>query len=365
VQAGRGGDGAVAWRREKYVPRGGPAGGDGGSGGHVVFVADEHLSTLLDLRYRQHLRAENGRPGGRSQMNGRNGDALLVRVPVGTLVYVDATTESEGFEDENDEEDVGDDADSGGEHRERAPAVPEPGTLLGDLSAPGDELVVARGGRGGRGNIHFRSSTNRAPRRAESGRLGQAMWLRLELKLLADVGIVGFPNVGKSTLIAKTSRARPKVADYPFTTLSPQLGVVGLGEGRSFVMADVPGLIRGASDGRGLGHQFLRHLERTRVLLHLLAPDQDPERDPLVDLDAIEFELSQYGTVFENKPRVVALNKIDLMVDEDGERRMRDLRAALRTRNIPLFPICAHTGEGVQALLEAIWRRLAAARETE
>ena len=234
----------------------------------------------------------------------------------------------------------------------------EIGKVLGDLSEPGQQLVVARGGNGGRGNIHFRTATRQAPDYAEPGTDGEARWLRLELKLLADVGIVGFPNVGKSTFIAKVSRARPKIADYPFTTLVPQLGVVGLGEGRSMVIADVPGLIRGASEGRGLGLQFLRHLERTRVLLHLLAPDLDPDREPLADLEALEQELAQYGEAFENRPRVVAINKIDLLQDKEGKRQLADLRRSLQSRGIPLFPICAHSGEGVPALLEALWRRV-------
>ena len=234
-----------------------------------------------------------------------------------------------------------------------------PGDQLGDLSEPGQRLVVARGGKGGRGNIHFRSSTTRAPDFAEPGTPGEMLSLRLELKLLADVGIVGFPNVGKSTLIGRISRARPKVGAYPFTTLVPQLGVVRLGEGRSFVVADVPGLIRGASDGKGLGDRFLRHLERTRVLVHLLAPDPDPDREPLADLEALEHELSRYGAGFPGRPRVVALNKLDLLRDEDGQALVAQTREMLRERNIPLFVISAHTGEGVDRLLQAIGRRLA------
>ncbi len=225
--------------------------------------------------------------------------------------------------------------------------------------------MVARGGKGGRGNIHFRTSTNQAPEHAEPGEPGDELSLRLELKLLADVGIVGFPNVGKSTLIAAISRARPKIADYPFTTLVPQLGVVVLGENRQLVVADVPGLIEGASEGKGLGLQFLRHLERTRVLLHLLAPDFDPDRDLLRDLDVLEGELASYGDVFANRPRVVAVNKIDLLEDREGKTRLAALKKALREREIPLFPICAHTGEGTEALLEALWRRLAMSRRAE
>jgi GTP-binding protein len=260
-----------------------------------------------------------------------------------------------------DPEDDGDDGEGDDEDDDAEPE-PEPDVVLGDLSTAGQRLVVARGGQGGRGNIHFRSSTNQAPEYAEPGTPGEARSLRLELKLLADVGIVGFPNVGKSTFIARVSRARPKIADYPFTTLVPQLGVVALGDGRSMVIADVPGLIKGASEGKGLGLQFLRHLERTQVLMHLLAPDLDPERDPLADLDALEDELAQYGSVFEGKPRVVALNKLDLLQDEEGAERIAELREALRERGIPLFPISASTGEGIAPVLEALWRRLVRAR---
>ncbi len=387
VQAGRGGDGAVAWRREKYVPRGGPAGGDGGRGGDVVFVADRGLTTLLDLRYRQRIKAENGRPGGSRDKSGRSGAPAVVRVPVGTMIFVEGLAE-EGEErppwkteegaDEMEtilvvDDDVAEDDErpvapwpppgEGRRHRPRKP--PEPGTLLGDLTEHGQEVIVARGGQGGRGNIHFATSTNRAPDYAEPGRPGEQLWLRLELKLLADVGIVGFPNVGKSTLISRISRARPKIADYPFTTLVPQLGVVALGEERSMVVADVPGLIEGASEGKGLGHRFLRHLERTRVLLHLLAPDPDPDREPLRDLDVLERELERYGPMFEGRPRVVALNKIDLLKDAQGRQQVEALRRQLRARNIPLFPVSAATGEGIEPLLEAIWRRLDAVRAAE
>jgi GTP-binding protein len=231
--------------------------------------------------------------------------------------------------------------------------------MIGDLDHAGARLLIAHGGRGGRGNVHFVSSTNRSPDRAEPGTPGEAMWLRLELKLLADVGIVGYPNVGKSTLISRISRARPEIADYPFTTLAPQLGVVTLPGDRTMVVADVPGLIDGASEGRGLGHEFLRHLERTRVLLHLLAPDPTPGREVLADLDALEGELRRYGDMFEGRPRVVALNKLDT---PESQALVKRARRALRERNIPLFPISALTGEGVDALLEALWRRLEMAR---
>jgi GTP-binding protein len=361
VRAGHGGNGMIAWRREKYVPKGGPAGGDGGRGGDVVLEADPSLSTLLDLRFRQRIRAEDGEPGGTRDKNGHGGADLVVKVPVGTVVYAD---EGDAHEDGIEAIDEAWDDDDASEAEDASEDV-APAEVIGDLSTAGQRLVVARGGRGGRGNIHFRTATNQAPEYAEPGEPGEERGLRLELKLLADVGIVGFPNVGKSTLIATISRARPKIADYPFTTLVPQLGVVTLGEGRQMVVADVPGLIEGASEGRGLGLQFLRHLERTRVLLHLLAPDFDPERDFLRDLDVLEGELASYGDVFADRPRVVALNKIDTLEDRDGRTRIVALRKALRERDIPLFPICAHTGEGVDVLLEALWRRLELARRSE
>jgi GTP-binding protein len=248
-------------------------------------------------------------------------------------------------------------ADAGGEDASKA-SVDQTEQLIGDLTEDGQELVVARGGVGGRGNIHFKSATNRAPEQAEPGQPGESAWLRLELKLLADVGIVGFPNVGKSTLVSRISRARPKIADYPFTTLVPQLGVVSLDNERSMVVAEVPGLIEGASEGRGLGHAFLRHLERTRVLVHLLAPDPTPGRAPVADLDAIEAELARWGNAFGGRPRLVALNKIDTMRSAEGVALLERARSELASRSIPVFPISAHTGEGVPRLLEAIWRRL-------
>lgn len=435
IRAGDGGDGAVAWRREAHVPKGGPAGGDGGDGGDVWFVADAQLSTLLDLKFRQHHKADSGRPGGGSSKNGRGGEDLELRVPVGTAVYYegeagepgepppwqdDDERGGEGIQFVADDDGAGEGEGEGamenvwvvddqlvdisdeplspgqaelleagaspeliaelphnegisagaqrkhmaGRARNKREARPSyaRGDLIGDLDDDGERLLVARGGRGGRGNVHFRSATNRAPDRAEPGTPGEAMWLRLELKLLADVGIVGFPNVGKSTLISKISRARPEIGAYPFTTLVPQLGVVSLSGERSMVVADVPGLIEGASEGRGLGHEFLRHLERTRVLLHLLAPDPTPGREPLADLDVLEGELRRYGPMFEGRPRVVALNKIDT---PEGEELVKQTRRALRRRNIPLFPISAATGDGIDALLEALWRRLELVRRNQ
>lgn len=381
VRAGDGGDGLVGWRREKFVPDGGPAGGDGGHGGDVVFVADDHLTTLLDLKFRQHFAAEPGKPGGPNKMAGKSGEDLRIRVPVGTTVIMEAVAGPPGerppwleasedgmeninvawLEDEAEPEVVAMPEPArpkrGKRDKEKeAELPPEPGEVLGDLTTAGQELVVARGGRGGRGNVHFRSSTNRAPDYAEPGTPGDAYWLRLELRLLADVGIVGFPNVGKSTFIRAISRARPKVGDYPFTTLVPQLGVAVLPGGeRSLVVADVPGLIVGASEGRGLGLDFLRHLERTRVLLHLLAPDYGEGREPMADLAALERELKRYGSMFDGRPRVVALNKVDT---PEAEAMVEPLRKALRAQGIPLFPVSALSGEGVPELLEALWRRV-------
>ncbi|MEE9385604.1 MAG: GTPase ObgE [Nannocystaceae bacterium] len=378
VRGGDGGGGVVAWRRESYVPRGGPAGGDGGRGGDVYLQADAQLGTLMDLRYRQQFCADPGRSGGSKAKQGRGAEDLVIRVPVGTGVYFegrpadpkpyDAGVDAESRPTRSDASNEDEIADAIGldaldeDGIQRLPArvrgdTPQytDGDLVGDLTQHGERLLLVRGGLAGRGNMHYRTSTNRAPRACESGGRGEASVLRLELKLLADVGIVGFPNVGKSTFIARVSRARPEIADYPFTTLVPQLGVVSLSDERAMVVADVPGLIEGACEGRGLGHDFLRHLERTRVLLHLLAPDPTPGRNPLSDLDVLERELTRYGDMFRGRPRVVALNKTDT---PEGKALLQDTREALRQRQIPLFPVCAHSGEGVPALLEALWRRL-------
>ncbi|MBI5481553.1 MAG: GTPase ObgE [Deltaproteobacteria bacterium] len=323
VQAGRGGDGCAAFRRESRVPRGGPAGGDGGNGGSVVLVADPQLATLLDFKFQQHHRAPDGEDGRGKDQYGAAGADLVVRVPAGTVVR------------DND------------------------GTVRCDRHAPGQRFVVAAGGRGGRGNIHFATSTNQAPRRCEPGGLGGQRWIRLELKLLADVGIVGYPNVGKSTLIARVSRARPKVADYPFTTLTPNLGVVQLGAGRTFVLADVPGLIAGAAEGAGLGLRFLRHVERTRALIHVVEVTGDPGRDPLRDYLAVRDELGRYDAALLERPEVVALSKLDL---PEAKGRLAELKAAFAARGIDLHGISAATGEGVDDLLEAAWVHVARAR---
>ncbi len=317
VRGGDGGNGAVAFRREKFVPLGGPAGGDGGDGGDVIFRADDRLATLLDLRYRRKLLAERGENGRGKDCYGKAGSDLLVRVPIGTQVF---------------------DADTG--------------AIVCDLDAKGKEHVVAAGGRGGRGNIHFATPEDRAPRRAETGTPGGMRNLRLELKLLADVGLLGYPNVGKSTLIAHVSRARPKIADYPFTTLVPNLGVVSLGEERSFVMADIPGLIEGAADGAGLGTRFLKHVERCRALLHIVTVDADPDRAPLTDFDVLMRELERFDPELAKRPMMVGISKIDL---PDVKKRVKVIEKGMAKRGIAtIVPFSAATGEGLDKLLYAL-----------
>jgi len=320
VKAGDGGDGAVAWRREKFIPRGGPAGGDGGNGGDVVLVVDPQLATLLDYRYVREHKARSGEAGRGSDQNGHDGPDLELRVPPGTMVR-DAAT----------------------------------GEVLCDLAQPGQRVVVAKGGKGGLGNMNFATSTNQAPRFAEEGTAGVEKDLVLELKLLADVGIVGFPNAGKSTLISRISRARPKIADYPFTTLVPNLGVVGWRGEKSFVVADIPGLIEGAHEGAGLGHQFLRHIERCRVLVHLVdgAP-QGEERSPKGDLDAIDRELALYSPVLAEKPQIVAVNKVDVPEARKAAAELKRTLARRKKGPKQVLAISAVTGEGVDALLDAV-----------
>lgn len=323
VRAGDGGRGCLSFRREKYVPRGGPNGGDGGDGGSVVLEADEGLGTLLDFRYKRHYAAGRGGHGEGSDCHGANGDDLILRVPVGTTV------------------------------RDR-----DTGLLLGDLTRKGERLDIAKGGRGGRGNARFATSINRAPRRADPGEAGEARGLRLELRLLADVGVVGFPNAGKSTLVARVSAARPKIADYPFTTLVPTLGLVRLDVERSFVIADVPGLIPGAAEGKGLGLRFLRHLERTRLLVHLLDLDPDTGRDPVEDWRTIQAELKAYSPELAARPQLIAANKIDL---DGAAPRLKRVVAMARRRRLPVFPIAARTGQGLAELRQAIGTALQAA----
>lgn len=324
VQAGDGGNGAATFRREKYVPHGGPSGGDGGHGGSVILEVDRNLSTLLDFRYKHSYKAERGGDGQKKDMFGRNGDDLVLAVPAGTAAY---------------------DADTG--------------EIVADLTAVGQRAVVARGGTGGRGNVHFATSVQQAPRFAEMGEPGEHRKLRLELKLLADVGLLGFPSVGKSTIIAAVSAARPKIADYPFTTLVPNLGVVSVADGGSFVMADLPGLIEGAHEGAGLGLRFLRHVERTRVLVHVLDVGGMTGRDPLEDYAALNRELELYSDRLASLPQIVALNKIDLVSDEAT---LAPIEASLRQRGVEVLRISAATRHGLDALLYRVWTMIEAAR---
>ncbi len=325
VKAGNGGNGAVAFRREKFIDKGGPSGGDGGNGGSVIFEADGQLTTLLDFRFQRHHEARGGQHGLGSDMNGRGADDLVLKAPVGTLVCDEAS-----------------------------------GEVLKDLSTDGERWVAARGGRGGLGNINFATSTRQTPRFAQDGTPGEAKELVLELKLLADVGLLGFPNAGKSTFISRVSRARPKVADYPFTTLVPNLGVVAWRDRKSFVMADIPGLIEGASDGHGLGHQFLRHVERCRVLVHLVdlsAGDQEG-RTPLKDWTIINRELKKYSPTLAEKPQVVVANKLDL---PHARAALPRFVAAMAKRGVEVLELSGATGEGAQQVLDACGALLYAA----
>lgn len=327
VRGGDGGDGAATFRREKFVPKGGPSGGDGGDGGSVILEVDEGMSTLLDFRYRHEHHAAPGEKGANKDRYGRRGDDTILRVPAGTMVYDDET-----------------------------------GKLLGDLQKHGQRFVAARGGKGGRGNIHFATAIDRAPRHFERGTPGQERNIRLELKLLADVGLVGFPNVGKSSFIARVSAARPKIADYPFTTLIPNLGVVQLSGERSLVLADVPGLIEGAHAGAGLGHQFLRHLERTRVLIHLLEISPVPGRTPLRDYLALRRELALYDQKLAERAEIVVLNKADLPTTKA---KIKTLASTFARRKLKLLVVSAATGEGVSEVLEAAWQALARAKKDD
>ena len=332
VAAGDGGRGAMSFRREKFIPRGGPDGGDGGLGGSVYVVASRSKNTLVDFRYHPEFEAGGGHHGQGANRTGQTADDLDIQVPVGTLIF-----------------DKTDDAEDGvGGLR-----------LLADLTDEGQRVLVAKGGRGGRGNARFVSSTNRAPRRVEPGEPGEERHLKLQLKLLADVGLVGFPNAGKSTLIARISAARPKIADYPFTTLTPNLGVVTLSDDRSFVVADVPGLIAGAHAGQGLGDRFLRHIERTKVLIHLVDVSGASGRDPVQAFDVILEELRLFDPTVAAKPQIVAANKIDALDDPD---RLERLERRVRALDLPFFRISGVTGEGVDELLEAAWRQIAAVR---
>ena len=320
VQSGKGGDGMSSFRHEKFVPKGGPNGGDGGQGGNVVLVADRNVNTLVDFRFRRLFKAKPGGKGEGSNKYGRNAEDLLIIVPFWTIVKDEET-----------------------------------GQVMADLSRDGQRAIVAKGGRGGRGNWHFRTSANRTPTFAERGEPGEERWLRLELKVLADVGLLGYPSVGKSSILRKVSAAQPEVAAYHFTTLNPILGVVNLPDHRSFVMADIPGLIDGASEGVGLGHDFLRHIERTKILIHVVDVSGIEGRDPIEDYEKINAELAKYSEKLARKRQVVAANKIDLLGDSDNLERLMDYMTA---HGVEVYPICAMTGKGMDKLLERVWTML-------
>jgi GTPase len=330
IKAGNGGNGCMAFRREKFVPRGGPSGGDGGKGGDVIMESSERHNTLVHFRFNPEYKAERGRHGEGSNCTGREGVDVVLKVPVGTIVYDDST-----------------------------------GERVHDFSHADDRIVIARGGRGGRGNARFATSTHQAPRECEAGHPGEERTLRLELKLLADVGLVGYPNGGKSTLISRISAARPKIADYPFTTLQPNLGVVVVGEepsAVSFVVADIPGLIEGAHTGAGLGTQFLRHIERTRLLVHLVdVSDSSGRPDPAKDYAVITNELASFGAGLEQKPVLVAATKIDVA----NKDKLAKLRRHCKKHNLPLYPISAVTGEGITKLTHAIAKKVMQVRKSE
>ena len=326
VKAGDGGNGCLAFRREKYVPRGGPSGGDGGRGGDITMVASTHYNTLLHFRFNPEHTAQRGRHGEGSNRSGREGESIELSVPVGTIVY---------------------DADSG--------------ELLHDFTQAGDRFLVAKGGRGGRGNQHFATSTHQAPTEHEPGHPGEAKYLRLELKLLADVGLVGFPNAGKSTLISRISAARPKIADYPFTTIEPNLGVVSLDDS-TFVVADIPGLIEGAHLGHGLGVQFLRHIERTRVLIHMLDGSELTGRDPAEDFRVVMGELAGFSEDLPKKPMFVVASKVDVAQDPQ---RIESLRALAASEEMPFFEISSVTGQGIEELKRAMAQEISKPAEEE
>jgi len=325
VKGGDGGNGMIAFRRELYVPLGGPAGGDGGKGGDVVFIVEEGLRTLVDFRYKKHYKAPKGENGRPKNQHGANAEDLIVKVPPGTVVYDDDT-----------------------------------GELIADLVTHGQRAVIAKGGKGGRGNVRFATAKNPAPHIAEKGEPGQERYIRLELKLLADVGLVGYPSVGKSTLISVVSAAKPKIASYHFTTLSPNLGVVDVGDFRSFVMADLPGLIEGAHEGVGLGHQFLRHVERTRLILHVIDMSGSEGRDPYQDYLTINHELRQYNEKLSLRPQIVVANKMDLPQAEENLRLFKEKVG----EDVKVLPISAATREGIQQLIYTVADMLETIPET-
>lgn len=317
VKAGDGGNGMSSFRREKYVPKGGPSGGDGGHGSDIVLVADNNVNTLLDFRYRRQFKGKPGENGQTSNKYGKSAETTYIKVPLGTMVYEDET-----------------------------------GALMADLIEDGQEFCVAKGGRGGRGNAHFHSSANRAPTFAEKGEPGKEIWIRLELKVLADVGLLGFPSVGKSSILRKVSAAKPEVAAYHFTTLSPILGVVSVGPGRNFVMADIPGLIEGAWEGIGLGHAFLRHVERTNILIHVLDVAGSEGRDPIEDFKIINEELAKYSEKLSKKMQIIALNKIDLVYEQD---ELIKVKKHFEEKGYEVYLVNALSGEGLPVLMERAW----------
>src|SRR6476659_6246690 len=345
IAAGHGGRGAMSFRREKFVPRGGPDGGDGGSGGSVYLIASPHLNTLINYRFHPKHEAERGTQGAGAKRTGGNGRDLELEVPIGTLVYAKRIEPElddearEGMDDEAEQEAI--ETPAGRHEYDEATMLAGGWELVADLSEGGERALVARGGKGGLGNAHFATSTNRAPRKWQPGLPGEAFTLRLHLKLLADVGLVGFPNAGKSTLISRISAARPKIGDYPFTTLVPNLGVVSLSDDRTFVVADVPGLIEGAHQGHGLGHQFLRHIERTKVLVHLVDVSDASGRDPIQDFDTILDELRLFDPKVAAKPMIVAASKMDAL---DDPSRVERLEHRVRERGLPFFTISAVAG---------------------
>ena len=322
IRSGKGGDGHVSFRRELFVPNGGPDGGDGGKGGDVIFEVDEGLTNLSEYRHRAKFTAEPGEQGGKKRCHGDNGKNLILKVPAGTII------------------------------REA-----ESGKVIADMSGDNKSQVILKGGRGGQGNMHYATATMQVPKYAQPGQAAQELWVNLELKVIADVGLVGFPNVGKSTLLSRVSNAKPKIANYHFTTLNPMQGVVDLGDGSSFIMADIPGLIEGASEGVGLGHEFLRHVERTKILLHVVDAASTEGRDPIDDIYKINEELKNYNEELASRPQIIAANKTDVIYSED-EDPVEKIRAEFEPQGIKVFPISAVSGKGVKELLSYIWEVL-------
>jgi GTP-binding protein len=327
IQSGKGGDGHISFRREKYVPNGGPDGGDGGKGGDIIFAVDKGINTLADFHYGGKYKAENGEDGNKRRMHGKNGSDLIINVPEGTVIK-----------------------------------EAESGKVIADMSGDNSKVVVLKGGKGGNGNMHYATSTMQAPKYAQPGQPAMELEVLLELKVIADVGLVGFPNVGKSTFLSKVSNAKPKIANYHFTTLSPMLGVVDLDDARGFVVADIPGLIEGASDGAGLGHEFLRHIERTRMMIHVVDAASTEGRDPLEDLEAINNELERYNADITKKKQVIAANKIDMLTDGEDSEIIKKIKEKYEPLGVKVFPTSTLTGKGIKDLLYYVSRTLS---ETE